>query len=191
MNHDQFELTKHFGEFAAAHVLQDHDGGCANLHGHNYGVSVTVTGNLTDPASHKPDSGMIIDFTTLKAIYKDRIHSVLDHAYILPQVLDYQPAWYRDYVSAVMRRDGVGLETASHHVRTKLGKVAHLRIDSTTAEAISKWIAVEFQVALLELGHFAVNVVKVEVTETLTSAAVYYMTPAHRAEIRTSMGLND
>ncbi len=58
--------------FAAAHFLQHYHGKCERLHGHNYRVRVTVSGNALD------GGGMLVDF----AVLKDSLRAVvaeLDH----------------------------------------------------------------------------------------------------------------
>ncbi len=100
-------LTKEF-RFEMAHALWNYDGLCRNLHGHSYILKVTVKGKpLTD--SNNPKFGMVMDFGDLKAIVKEEILDVVDHAILLykdaavdkvaslPQmserliVVDYQP----------------------------------------------------------------------------------------------------
>lgn len=61
-------------DFSAAHSLRDYPGDCANLHGHNWHLEISVSGELDA-------SGMVMDFRTLKEqtkIITDR----LDHKYI-------------------------------------------------------------------------------------------------------------
>ncbi|HEX4952265.1 MAG TPA: 6-carboxytetrahydropterin synthase QueD [Thermoanaerobaculia bacterium] len=48
-------------EFAAAHFIRGHTGGCQHLHGHNYRVRVHVSAERLDAL------GMVIDFADLKA----------------------------------------------------------------------------------------------------------------------------
>tara|TARA_B100000427_G_scaffold199335_1_gene165726 strand:+ start:432 stop:830 length:399 start_codon:yes stop_codon:yes gene_type:complete len=48
-------------------------GKCYQLHGHNYELFVTVTGDVN------PKTGMIIDLKDLKKIINDRITSKIDH----------------------------------------------------------------------------------------------------------------
>lgn len=70
-------------EFAASHRLNRPEwsdeknrevfGKCANGHGHNYRMEVTVKGELN------PDTSMVIDASELKAIVNEHILSVLDH----------------------------------------------------------------------------------------------------------------
>lgn len=75
-------ITREF-TFDAAHRLylpelsekknEDLYGKCSRFHGHTYRLSVSVTGEI------KPD-GMIINFTELKRIIKEKILSRYDHS---------------------------------------------------------------------------------------------------------------
>ncbi len=60
-------------EFAAAHFLPEYTGKCANLHGHTWLVEVTIR-------SVDLKSGMVIDFTDVKAELKELLpdHSLLN-----------------------------------------------------------------------------------------------------------------
>ena len=49
--------------FAAAHRLPDHEGKCCRLHGHTYGLEVTVEGT---PQESGPAAGMVMDFAELR-----------------------------------------------------------------------------------------------------------------------------
>jgi len=65
-------------EFSAAHRLEDYQGKCNELHGHNYLVEIWVeSDNLNE-------QGMVVDFTVLKNIVKR-----LDHKY-LNEILPYK-----------------------------------------------------------------------------------------------------
>jgi 6-pyruvoyltetrahydropterin/6-carboxytetrahydropterin synthase len=70
----RMEIKKIF-EFAAAHNLVDYNGKCENLHGHNYKLEITLSGEVQK-------DGMVIDFTLLKKIVKDKIIAKLDHTYL-------------------------------------------------------------------------------------------------------------
>jgi 6-pyruvoyltetrahydropterin/6-carboxytetrahydropterin synthase len=59
-------------DFAAAHFLQDYNGKCENLHGHNYLVRVHVAGPELNAG------GMLLDFTRLKKALRD-VCGKLDH----------------------------------------------------------------------------------------------------------------
>ena len=76
-------LTKIF-TFAAAHQYKNEKwneeenfavfGKDAKVHGHNYTLHVTVTGEIN------PDTGFLVDLGHLKKIVKKRIVNVLDHS---------------------------------------------------------------------------------------------------------------
>lgn len=58
--------------FSAAHALRGYKGKCENLHGHNWKVRVTVSGQKLDK------TGMLVDFTDLKSAV-DAVLAKLDH----------------------------------------------------------------------------------------------------------------
>jgi 6-pyruvoyltetrahydropterin/6-carboxytetrahydropterin synthase len=62
--------------FAAAHLLPEHEGKCSRLHGHTYGLEVTVEGT---PQMSGPAEGMVMDFADLRARVNELIVDVLDH----------------------------------------------------------------------------------------------------------------
>jgi 6-pyruvoyltetrahydropterin/6-carboxytetrahydropterin synthase len=61
--------------FSAGHAIRGHQGGCQNLHGHNYRVRVHVSAARLDRL------GMVIDFADLKQIV-DQVVGRFDHAVI-------------------------------------------------------------------------------------------------------------
>lgn len=74
-------ITKEFN-FEMSHALKGHDGKCANIHGHSYQLSVTVKGiPLNDHQS--PKNGMVMDFSDLKTVVKEKIIHPFDHALVL------------------------------------------------------------------------------------------------------------
>lgn len=62
--------------FAAAHRLPDHEGKCSRLHGHTYGLEVTVEGT---PQPSGPAAGMVMDFADLRARVNEVVIEPLDH----------------------------------------------------------------------------------------------------------------
>ena len=58
--------------FAAGHYLRNYVGKCANPHGHNYRVRVTIRGAELDKA------GLLLDFKDLKGVMRSVIER-LDH----------------------------------------------------------------------------------------------------------------
>ena len=74
----KIRITKQF-TFETGHALYGYDGKCRNVHGHSYKLSVTVIGTpITDTSNVK--YGMVIDFSDLKAIVKEDIVDIFDHA---------------------------------------------------------------------------------------------------------------
>lgn len=62
-------------QFAAAHQLRGIEGGCENLHGHNWKIEVTVAGNTLG------HDGLLIDFRQIKRETK-AILGALDHTFL-------------------------------------------------------------------------------------------------------------
>ena len=75
---DKIRVTKQF-DFETGHALYGYDGKCRNVHGHSYKLSVTVIGTPIQDNTHVK-FGMVIDFSDLKAIVKEEIVDVFDHA---------------------------------------------------------------------------------------------------------------
>ena len=66
-------VTDHF---SASHALRCFKGKCENLHGHNFGVSITVTGEKLEA-----DAQILMDFGDLKRALKQVLES-LDHQHL-------------------------------------------------------------------------------------------------------------
>ena len=64
------------GEFSASHQLRNFGGRCEHLHGHNFGVEVTVTGRELDP-----ETGLLMDFGIIKKALA-RVLAGLDHKHL-------------------------------------------------------------------------------------------------------------
>lgn len=67
-------VSKEF-TFDSAHHLHCYEGKCQNLHGHTYRLQVIMFGK-TD------NRGIVIDFTDMKRITKERVIDRLDHKYL-------------------------------------------------------------------------------------------------------------
>lgn len=65
--------------FEAAHKLEDYEGDCANLHGHQWNVEVEIDANVLD------EQGMVVDFKEVKKVVKQ-----FDHGYI-NEMVDFNP----------------------------------------------------------------------------------------------------
>ncbi len=64
------------GAFSASHCLRHFKGKCENLHGHNFSVEMTVTGESLDPKVE-----ILADFGDLKRVLKEAL-STLDHQHL-------------------------------------------------------------------------------------------------------------
>lgn len=142
-------VTKEF-TFDCAHMLDNHKGLCKNLHGHTYKLLVTVKSAGTPIEDNM--LGMVLDFSHLKAIVKERIVDRFDHAFI-----------FNIDTSSVCERSIVdSLNTAGLRVVPFGGHA--------TAENMAKYFYDELYSAVLELG---CKVVSVQLYETPTSYAIY------------------
>ena len=100
-------LHKEF-TFDAAHNLVRYHGKCEALHGHTYRIAVVLEGT--------PDEeGMIIDFTELSGIVKERAISLLDHSYV-NDVIEQPTAenialWIWDRIETHVRRPNCALSS--------------------------------------------------------------------------------
>ncbi len=102
--------------FAAAHNLNNYQGECENLHGHNWRVEVVVKARELDKA------GLCIDFKILKAETKELL-ATLDHKYLneLAQFRGLSPS----------------SENISRFIFAELGK--KLNDGNVTVEMITVW----------------------------------------------------
>lgn len=102
--------------FAAAHNLNNYQGECEHLHGHNWRVEVSVTARELDKA------GLCIDFKILKAQTKELLNS-LDHKYL--NELD------------CFKGESPSSENISRYVYQELSKI--LNDDNVKVDMITVW----------------------------------------------------
>ena len=69
-------------EFDAGHRIPNHQSQCRHLHGHRYALEITLSGGVID-ASERPDDGMVMDFSEVKAIAKRHVVDLWDHAFLV------------------------------------------------------------------------------------------------------------
>ena len=72
-------VTKSF-KWDMAHMLEDHEGLCLNLHGHTYRMDVTVKATTSDAGREAKEKGMVVDFGNLSQLVKDVLINDLDHS---------------------------------------------------------------------------------------------------------------
>ena len=69
-------------EFDAGHRIPDHKSQCRNLHGHRYVLEITLVGKVIEQEGNS-DNGMIMDFSDVKALAKQHLVDVWDHAFLV------------------------------------------------------------------------------------------------------------
>ncbi len=69
-------------EFDAGHRIPDHKSQCRNLHGHRYTIEITLHGRVIEDDGNS-DNGMIMDFSDIKALAKQHLVDVWDHAFLV------------------------------------------------------------------------------------------------------------
>lgn len=78
---EKIRLTKEFN-FEMAHALWNYDGACSNIHGHSYGLSVTIIGQVIQDKEN-PKNGMVADFGDLKKMVNNHIVKKFDHSLVI------------------------------------------------------------------------------------------------------------
>ena len=128
--------------FSAAHRIEGHPK-CGRIHGHNYEVTVEVTGPVN---SH---DGMVIDYGKLDELVKPLIDR-MDHRYISSS-------------------DNLEHNDPYAALAAERGECVALPVGHTTAEELSKYLAYECMTLLIKFG--PVDSVTIIVKETPKSVA--------------------
>ncbi len=69
-------------EFDAGHRIPNHNSQCKHLHGHRYAIEITLSGDVITTEGIS-EQGMVMDFTDVKRIAKERVVDVWDHAFLV------------------------------------------------------------------------------------------------------------
>jgi 6-pyruvoyltetrahydropterin/6-carboxytetrahydropterin synthase len=69
-------------EFDAGHRIPSHKSQCRNLHGHRYAIEITLSGDIIHQEGAS-DDGMVMDFSDVKAIARQAVVDVWDHAFLV------------------------------------------------------------------------------------------------------------
>ena len=77
----KLRLTKEF-KFEMSHALDEYQGLCRNLHGHSYKLFVTIIGDYSQTKENN-DSGMVLDFKSIKEIVEKNVIQEFDHAVVI------------------------------------------------------------------------------------------------------------
>ncbi|MGB8517917.1 MAG: 6-carboxytetrahydropterin synthase QueD [Gallionella sp.] len=68
-------------EFDAGHRIPNHTSQCKHLHGHRYAIEITLSGDIIT-AEGQSEQGMVMDFSDVKRIAKERVVDLWDHAFL-------------------------------------------------------------------------------------------------------------
>lgn len=147
-------------EFDAGHRVPGHASKCKNPHGHRYRVRVTCQGEIVTEAG-SPDEGMLVDFGDLKMLMTDRVHDVLDHAFIV-------------HVDDGRMRQALMIGQADDDWKVVLFPYV------PTAENIARWIFEQLDEPIAEHFRRGLTLHRVEVWETPTSVATVDRDPEPR-----------
>jgi len=71
-----WRLQKDF-RFEASHLLPNHDGKCARMHGHSWLGRVIIEGRELERSG--PKEGMILDYSSISEAIKPLVDNYLDH----------------------------------------------------------------------------------------------------------------
>jgi 6-pyruvoyltetrahydropterin/6-carboxytetrahydropterin synthase len=69
-------------EFDAGHRIPDHRSQCRHLHGHRYALEITLAGDIIRQAGD-PANGMVMDFSEVKALARQHLVDLWDHAFLV------------------------------------------------------------------------------------------------------------
>lgn len=137
--------------FEAAHILENHNGKCARLHGHGYLVQVWMKGEPKKSPSASND-GMLLDFQDMDDIIKPDIEK-MDHKFLAG-----------------------GSEAIIHKLtagdRTALGIVPYFTGMRTTCENLARYMWSLWAPAIRK-NHTNVNLMSVVLYETQKSFAEF------------------
>lgn len=69
-------------EFDAGHRIPNHRSQCRHLHGHRYVLEITLSGDILQQEGSS-NEGMVMDFSDVKAIAKNNLVDLWDHAFLV------------------------------------------------------------------------------------------------------------
>ncbi len=69
-------------EFDAGHRIPNHNSQCKHLHGHRYAIEITLSGDMIS-IEGQSDQGMVMDFSDVKRIAKQKLVDAWDHAFLV------------------------------------------------------------------------------------------------------------
>ncbi len=149
-------VSKDYLKFNAAHFIA-YKGFRESLHGHNYGVSVQIEGDLGE-------QGYVLDFSIVKSVAR-RVCERLDERMLLPA--------QSDCLAIETRGSQVVVRFEDDEFSFPAKDVLLLPIVHTSAEELARYLAGEIRRELERDGIQVAGAIEVGVAETLGQTAYY------------------
>ena len=143
--------------FAAAHFITFGANGCEPLHGHNYGVGVTLEGGLDR-------DDLVYDFIALKKDM-EAILQEIDHRVLLPES--------NPHLTIEISGGEVEIRHATRRFVLPRSDVAFLAVSNTTAEKIAECLGLRLIQVLSGCRAESLTRIEVEVEETRGQSAFW------------------
>jgi 6-pyruvoyltetrahydropterin/6-carboxytetrahydropterin synthase len=123
-------------EFDAGHRIPNHNSQCRHLHGHRYAIEITLSGNIitTEGVS---EQGMVMDFSDVKRIAKERVVGAWDHAFLVYR----GDAMVLDFLNTIPGHKTVVLDVVP--TAENLAKVAFDLLDSAYRDTFGNNLKLE------------------------------------------------
>jgi len=155
----QVTVSKDYLAFSAAHFITFRGHKCESLHGHNYRVGVTVTGQVD------PECQFVLDFAILKQILKPMVEAI-DHKVLLPT---------RSPKLELDESDGslTVIYLGAPRYRFPTSDCALVPVTNTTAEMLAEYFATQVQEELVHRGFAHLSALEIVVEESPGQTATY------------------
>lgn len=75
---------RRYVETDTGHRVPNHKSKCRHLHGHRYRFEAEIEGDVVS-VEGVSDEGMLMDFSDVSKILTEKVHDVIDHAFIVYQ----------------------------------------------------------------------------------------------------------
>ncbi|MDG1549633.1 MAG: 6-carboxytetrahydropterin synthase, partial [Candidatus Poseidoniaceae archaeon] len=75
---------RRYVETDTGHRVPNHKSKCRHLHGHRYRFEAEIEGDVVS-VKGVSDEGMLMDFSDISHILTEKIHDIVDHAFVVYQ----------------------------------------------------------------------------------------------------------
>jgi 6-pyruvoyltetrahydropterin/6-carboxytetrahydropterin synthase len=145
-------------QFSAAHFVT-FNSDCEKLHGHNYSVSVKITGSI-------PKTGLLFDFTILKKLTK-QICKTLDHKILLPK--------HSEIIKITEKEGQIEVRVNDKFYSFPKIDILLLPIENCSAELLAKYISTELERSLARYP-LSLSEIEIGVSESIGQTAFFKKT---------------